>query len=500
MELENVTVEIRPRNPWEAMDLGFSMVRRWWKPVYRAWFALLLPLVLICHLLFLDSPLLALLALWWMKPLLDRVLLHVYSRAVFGEEPSVRDTLRALPRLLRTGLLWHLTLLRLDPSRSFRLPVMQLEGLSGKARRERFMVIGRRNRSHAQALTIICLHLETFIYFGLIILIYLMVPEGIELDDGSLFGDESLAIQLIQNTLAVVATSLIEPAYVAAGFGLYLNRRTQLEGWDIELRLRRMARRLKGLKSRAATAIAASLLAASLTVAPAPWTNARAAISDEPLAPQPLPAESIREVVDAVLAHEDFDTMRTLKGWLPKKLNKPDVDKVDFELPDWAQLLGGALGKLFEVLLWAAALVVVVLLVVYALRREFPSLPGRRRRAGDGLPQTLSGLDIRPQSLPDDIPGTALKLWQAHKARAALSLLYRGCLSTLVNRHRLELPKSATEGDVLLLARGRVSEEIGAYLGRTTRLWQALAYGHRLPTDAEIAGLCEGWHTLEAAP
>jgi len=498
VELENVTVEIRPRNAWEAMDLGFSMVRQWWKPVYRVWFAVLLPLFLLCHLLFLGSPLLALLALWWIKPLLDRVLLHVYSRAVFGEEPSVRETIKALPRLLRTGLLWHLTLLRLDPSRSFRLPVMQLEGLTGKARRERFKVIGRRNRSHAQALTIICLHLETFIYVGLIVLLYLMVPEGVELDDGSFFGDDSLPIQLIQNTLAVVATSLIEPAYVAAGFGLYLNRRTQLEGWDIELRLRRMARRLDGLKTRAPTAIAASLLAASLALAPTPWTNARAAISDEPLAPQPLPAESVREVVDAVLAHEDFDTKRTLSGWLPKEVDKPDG--VDFELPDWARLLGGALGKLSEVLLWAAALALIVVLVVYALRREFPSLPSRRRRAGDGLPRTLSGLDIRPQSLPDDIPGTALKLWRANKARAALSLLYRGCLSILVNRHRLELPESATEGDVLLLARGRVSEEIGAYLGRTTRLWQALAYGHRLPTDADVAGLCEGWRSLDAAP
>ena len=36
---------------------------------------------------------------------------------------------------------------------------------------------------------------------------------------------------------------LLEPFYVAAGFGLYLNRRTLLEGWDIEVALRRIAER-----------------------------------------------------------------------------------------------------------------------------------------------------------------------------------------------------------------------------------------------------------------
>ena len=30
---------------------------------------------------------------------------------------------------------------------------------------------------------------------------------------------------------------------VAGGFGLYLNRRTELEAWDIEITFRRMARR-----------------------------------------------------------------------------------------------------------------------------------------------------------------------------------------------------------------------------------------------------------------
>lgn len=32
---------------------------------------------------------------------------------------------------------------------------------------------------------------------------------------------------------------LLEPFYVAAGFAMYLNRRTELEAWDVEQELRR---------------------------------------------------------------------------------------------------------------------------------------------------------------------------------------------------------------------------------------------------------------------
>src|SRR6185295_18661046 len=43
------------------------------------------------------------------------------------------------------------------------------------------------------------------------------------------------------SALYCAAVALIEPLYVAGGFALYLNRRTALEGWDLEVQLRRIA-------------------------------------------------------------------------------------------------------------------------------------------------------------------------------------------------------------------------------------------------------------------
>ena len=41
-----------------------------------------------------------------------------------------------------------------------------------------------------------------------------------------------------------IAMSIVEPFHVAAGFSLYLNRRTELEAWDLELAFRRLRERL----------------------------------------------------------------------------------------------------------------------------------------------------------------------------------------------------------------------------------------------------------------
>jgi len=41
------------------------------------------------------------------------------------------------------------------------------------------------------------------------------------------------------NVAYAAAVAFIEPFYVAAGFGMYLNRRVELEAWDVEQEFRR---------------------------------------------------------------------------------------------------------------------------------------------------------------------------------------------------------------------------------------------------------------------
>src|SRR5688500_1258176 len=97
MHLELLSIKLRQRSPWEAMDLGIALLRRHAAAVWRPWFGLTLPFFVFANLLAwsLGKIWLAALFMWWLKPLFDRVPLYVLSRAVFGTVPGVRQTLRS---------------------------------------------------------------------------------------------------------------------------------------------------------------------------------------------------------------------------------------------------------------------------------------------------------------------------------------------------------------------------------------------------------------------
>src|SRR5262245_29254210 len=161
VQLDQAAVRLRSREPWEAADLGVAMLRAWWRPAYGALLIVVLPTTVILHLLLISRPWLALLLTWWLKPLYDRVILHVFAHAVFGAPPRVADTLATWRHLigstsLGTALAWG----RLDSARAFNLSVSQLEGQRGAAARERRLVLGRR-AAQASAVLYVCLLFET---------------------------------------------------------------------------------------------------------------------------------------------------------------------------------------------------------------------------------------------------------------------------------------------------------------------------------------------------
>ena len=84
MRLDRLTLVLRRRTPWEALDLGGVMLRQWTGPIYRAWFATYVPFSVLLLLLCWQMPNLGVFLVWWLKPAFDRVLLvsHV---------PALRD-------------------------------------------------------------------------------------------------------------------------------------------------------------------------------------------------------------------------------------------------------------------------------------------------------------------------------------------------------------------------------------------------------------------------
>src|SRR5690606_31602884 len=124
-------------------------------------------------------------------------------------------------------------------------------------------------RGHAILLTLVCLLFVLALSASMLSLAMLFVP--LELLSESLRATWSLLFvqpppwaQFALQAVACIATRAIDAFYVGAGFGLYLNRRTRIEAWDVEIALRRMRTRL------ASTAGALLLAACALSLLPLP--------------------------------------------------------------------------------------------------------------------------------------------------------------------------------------------------------------------------------------
>jgi hypothetical protein len=77
------------------------MVREWWRGIYAAWLVVYVPLAAAACLLL--PPIWAVGLVWWLKPALDRIILHVVAEEVFGSHPRLRDTLRSYFSYARNG-------------------------------------------------------------------------------------------------------------------------------------------------------------------------------------------------------------------------------------------------------------------------------------------------------------------------------------------------------------------------------------------------------------
>jgi hypothetical protein len=244
MEIEPITIKVRPRGRLEACDLGYAMARENWRELARAWMVTVVPLMFLLNVLSWWWPSAAFFCVWWLKPLYDRIALWVLSRRVFGADAGIASLRRDLLTLLwRTQLLRDLTYRRFNIQRSFDLPVTQLERQSGAARRSRLRSLRKNAIYTAQGLTIASAQFETVLYWSWLGIMFIMVPQDIDVDLSSfVWGTGTpLWFDFLKNALWSLTICIVEPFYVAAGFALYLNRRTWLEGWDLEIAFRRMA-------------------------------------------------------------------------------------------------------------------------------------------------------------------------------------------------------------------------------------------------------------------
>jgi len=158
----------------------------------------------------------------------------------------------------------------------------------------------------------------------------------------------------------------------------------------------------------------------------------------------------------------------------------------------WLKDLFGFIAQTGRLIVWLAIGVAVALLVV-AVLRIIRSIEPKTRAVPFDAPTHVRDLDIRPESLPDDIGRAALTLWDQGEHRAALALLYRGLLSRLVHVHEIQIRHSSTEGDCVQLAKQKLQSDRSEYVERVIGTWQRAVYGGQAPQSADVRMLCLGF-------
>jgi hypothetical protein len=240
MQLDALALRMRPRAPLEAADLGVRLAQDSARSVYACYAVVYVPVAVLALASFEIATWLPSVLLFWAKPWLDRTILFVLSRAAFGQATTVRQLWDARGQVWGRQLLLTWTWRRLSPWRSFTQPVYQLEGLPFGKIRQRVKQVRRRKRGTALLMTSAFSMTETCLSFTVLSLLVWFAPTDsagglLEL----LFDPTGEFFEAATAVAYAIVVAFLEPFYVAAGFAMYLNRRAELEAWDVEQELRR---------------------------------------------------------------------------------------------------------------------------------------------------------------------------------------------------------------------------------------------------------------------
>jgi hypothetical protein len=530
MRIDQLNVALRARSGWEAVELGTALVRRHARAIWLPWLLLGLPLFALVNALawWTDTFGWAWLLMWWLTPLLERVALYVISRGIFGDVPGTLQTLRAQRAWGWSGFWGYLGWRRFSPLRSLLMPVNLLEGNQIEHRGARRRAVAGGAFGHAILLTVTCMAFEVALVVGGIAAVFMFVPFELLSDSWraawAMVSDDTPAwAKFGFNLLSWLAISLIGPFYVGAGFGLYLNRRTEMEAWDVEIAFRRLRDRLQQ---------AAPLLMLALVLA-WPVGVVHAQQCDAPDAATAQDAEDADADADAgeeedaddtpltyandpgntpvtIFGNDDVDTAgfrqavqrayedplqsptRQVTHW---ERTQQDAAKQEKKKDDDDAAKRGAARKgpllpaqIAEWLLWGMVGVLLLILVATA-PRWLRWLRGTGKSSRDTVSTVVEDDITVPDEVPPDAAARARALWQQGRPRQALALLYRASVESMSERAQTALPPGATEAQCLRVSRRMPEAADRALFERIVRVWQYAAYAGRLPDDEAFATL-----------
>ncbi|MFT5905437.1 MAG: hypothetical protein ACI9E1_001035 [Cryomorphaceae bacterium] len=487
MKLENVTAKIRPRGRWESIDLGCAMARRSYGTILLAWLVCVWPLWIVgvigfgmisdggWHVWW------SVLWIWITLGIAGKVPLHIISRELFGEKVTAWGVIKLWPKMLVTNF-WRGIIGRFSVSRGLSMPVSQLEGLKGKAYKSRVNLLLRNGGDgtiQAVLVSYLLLLVTTLacLFFIMMVFQFYGTNDLFErlFEDFYSHGDDHSTRWLFL-LFYCISLTLIEPLFVGAGFAMYVNSRTLTEGWDIELSFKRLSERLRGNFKQKGTQLLLVFCVLTFFM-----------VSD-------VSADTAKERAERITSAEEYTVHKS-----QSEEKKSSGSSSSSSSSHYSGSLGGA-GAVFQgislLIFWAMVIVVLGLVIWVIIKNKHALNNANSLVGGDDLPvvKSVMGMDVTPESLPKALSEEARAAWLRGDQQLAMSLLYRGAISWMVNQGRVPILESDTEDDcVRRVTEKQISGDKDQFFYNLTESWVGLAYGKKSPLESEVMSMCDRW-------
>ena len=392
VRIDSLALQMRPRAPHEAADLGVRLCQAHAGEVYRCYLAVAIPMALLALSLFEVAP--------WLPIAGDVV---VQSRGWIAPCCSCWRAPRS-GRRRRIGDLWReqrtawwsrfvitWTWRRLSPWRSFTLPVYQLEGHSLFQMRRRVRQLRRRHSGAALMVTLAFSWAEIGLMAAWLSLVFWFAPPGLGFDFASLLAGEAAVAGAMAGVACLPARGAVPRAFLRGrGFrhvsqpprrARSLGHRTGIPSCVCVLTCRESHSSCCSRSPLRRCTPARPL--DSPRRSSARWKRSR------PTRISP-PKTTVRRLAwDRAAGRKNRDTSSRSPGWL-----------------EWIFDFFGWILQTSQMLFWLLIAAFVAVLIVL-LVRLFATRGSEARAARFLAPTHVQDLDIRPESLPDDIGAAA---------------------------------------------------------------------------------------------
>jgi len=485
-------LSLRSRSVWEAVDSGVLL--------WRGNFIYFIPFFAVpvwataCGLRLLSGELFLVpyLGLWWLKPLFDRLALHVISKRFF--DAPAASNLKSLCRGIaetRRGLLGDLLWRRFNPNRAASMPVRVLEHLGAKQFALRKKALESGGIGFCSFISILGLALEAALLLGEILFALmaasLFFPTAVEY-----LREYNEITEIIIFAAFCFNYILVETLYVCMGFGLYINSRVEVEGWDLELLFKKFARHKKiVLLICLFVALPFFTYAESTSAFPDDFSVAYDP-SAEPAGRGSPPVKAIHDLRE-ILASPDFGGER--EGWAIRFKDRDYEELPDVDFGEGFEKIRSLFGFLLRLFVVLAILGFAVFVCYWLIRNRRQILRGklfaqRSFRFAKGRQPEMSRESTELLFLK------AENFFRNGNLREAWAACFSGCLGAYSLSCSIAFPADATEYDCLGLVREADSTECG--FDEIVQNWILFAYGSRPPDKSAFEkALAHGRSLLE---